>query len=568
MYFFPTPYPGELLYSVLARYCKQSGYINVIHNMEDLFGTRNMVASPELQGNIDLLVANLPYNSEFSSEYFIHKHTVYPYIASFLPEKRAREVQEIMKKGKASLIYSKSGYISGHINQVCQFRFCPECMAEDIQKNGETYWHSLHQITAVFICPVHKIPLQNSSIPLRGAYRQNFVSANEDYCVTREISRFSEDVTEKLILMAKDIQKILERDFTYQSVNSHKYRYVDKLIELGFSNMNGMVHQKKLRYAILEFWGEEVLEILQCPIEKDKDCPWLNSLVRENNIPSQPIRHILISRFLGIDINAILDAELPGKSHQEIWQENLLSLANTGLSIREMAKRLNSTPKTVRKCMDKYGVTQFWIDNGGGKYKDIPFVETDEFRGKRDRAREEWLQLINQHPNLSRNKLKHVNETLYTRLMRYDKEWVDTHTPIIKFTRQPYWDNKDEELLPKVITVVNELYCGKPERVAWTTVGRKLGVGGWLCKRRDKMPKVKAYLEEKVETLQEYQLRKLEWAIDELVKEGASITKWNLLQKAGIKERYIINNNTRIEEILLRYGIDIDLLSLPIHKTE
>jgi nuclear transport factor 2 (NTF2) superfamily protein len=176
--------------------------------------------------------------------------------------------------------------------------------------------------------------------------------------------------------------------------------------------------------------------------------------------------------------------------------------------------------------------------------------------------------LIKENPDLSRNKLRKVNETLYYRLTRYDKEWVDAHSPIIRFTRQPYWEIKDAELLPKVIAVVNEMYSGKPERVLWNTVGGKLGIGGWFVKRKDKMQKVKAFLDEKVETLQEFQLRKLEWAIDELIKEGASVTKWNLLEKAGIKERYIANNYTRIKEILLRYGINIDLLLPSIQETE
>ena len=82
------------------------------------------------------------------------------------------------------------------------------------------------------------------------------------------------------------------------------------------------------------------------------------------------------------------------------------------------------------------------------------------------------------------------------------------------------------------------------------------------------MPKVKTYLGEKVETLREFQLRKLVWVIDDLIKEGTSITKWNLLQKAGIKERYITINYPRIKEILFRHGINIDLLLPSIQYTE
>ena len=43
MYFFPTPYKDELLYSVFARYCVQSGNVSSIQNFDDMFGTRNVI---------------------------------------------------------------------------------------------------------------------------------------------------------------------------------------------------------------------------------------------------------------------------------------------------------------------------------------------------------------------------------------------------------------------------------------------------------------------------------------------------------------------------------------------
>lgn len=93
------------------------------------------------------------------------------------------------------------------------------------------------------------------------------------------------------------------------------------------------------------------------------------------------------------------------------------------------------------------------------------------------------------------------------------------------------------------------MYCGKHERVLWTTVGGKAGISGWFTKGEDKMPKVKTYLDEKVEALQEFQARKFEWVIEELLKENKSITKWKLLEKAVVKERYI-NNYLREIDIL------------------
>nr|WP_294487050.1 TnsD family Tn7-like transposition protein [uncultured Anaerosporobacter sp.] len=560
MHYFPKPYPDELLYSVLARYSKEAGNINTISNIEDMFGSRNVISSPELPGKIDMLISSLP-DYQYTSDYFIHTHTMFPYISSFLPEDRAREVSALMKEGHVSLIYNKSGLISScSINQNRQFRFCPECMKEDILNLGETYWHRLHQITEVLICPKHKVPLHKSRVLMRGAYRQSFIAADDENCISNEAIGFSPEASEKLFMISENVQQVLMREFTYQNVNEHKFLYMQKLIDLRYANLNGMIHQKRLRNAMLGFWGEEVLRYLQCPIEPDKDCSWLNSLVRENSIPAQPIRHLLLCRFLGMDIAELLDYQDGGQNHKDIWEDKLLSLVNKGLSIREIAKIIDSTPKTVRKYMDKFGIEQFWINNGGGKYIKIPFTQTPEFVERRDDAREKWLQLIKENPDLSRNKVKKLDETLYTRLYRYDKEWVYAHSPTTKASRQSYWETKDAELLPKVIAVVDDMYCGKPERILWTNVGGKLGIGGWFTKRKDKMPQVRAFLEKRVETLQEFQIRKLKWAIDELEMEGETATKWKLLEKAGVKPRYISDIRKEVGRILEEKGCDSSLL--------
>lgn len=55
MNFFPVPYPDEVLSSVLARYSIRSGNIKIIHNMEDLFGTRNAIAVMEFPTKLDKL---------------------------------------------------------------------------------------------------------------------------------------------------------------------------------------------------------------------------------------------------------------------------------------------------------------------------------------------------------------------------------------------------------------------------------------------------------------------------------------------------------------------------------
>lgn len=350
MYFFPKPYPDELLYSIIARYCIQSGNINVIYSSEDVFGreNRNLAISPELPGNIDLLVANLPKNTKLSSDSFIYNTTLFPYIAAFLPEYRAREVYNIMRAGQTSVIYNKAGLVSGSIKSNRMFRFCPKCIEKDTKRYGEAYWHRSHQVTGVFICPIHKEPIYDSSTPYRGNYRMNYIPASKDVCKVESQIQIKETAAEKLNWIAEDIHEILNRPFKYQPLMTKKFSYMERLIEKKIANMISMVHQKRLRSELIDFWGTDVLEMVQSPIEEDKECQWLNILTWEKENISLPIRHILLMRFLGIKIDDF-SSVLPEKTHKDIWNEKLVELANEKISITKIAAMLDSTKKDSEK---------------------------------------------------------------------------------------------------------------------------------------------------------------------------------------------------------------------------
>lgn len=215
-----------------------------------------------------------------------------------------------------------------------------------------------------------------------------------------------------------------------------------------------MVHQKKLKITVKRFWSEEVLDLLQSPIEDNKSCLWLSSLVRDNGITSQPIRHLIATRVLGIDIIDLLNNPSYNnieKNHREQWEDKLKELCKKELSLREIAKELDSTPATVRKNIDKLSIEPFWKYNGGGMFIYKAYKDTEDFKIRQKDARCKWIDLIKKNPKLSKNNLRKLDETTHTWLIRYDKKWMDDNTPIIKNHNAPIdWNQRDEELLPKV----------------------------------------------------------------------------------------------------------------------
>lgn len=161
--FFPEVYPDELLYSQISRYHQRSGYARFVFTAEDIYKT-GKVAHPSIEfvnrytdDAMNWLTKEIPW------ETVAEKHTMYPAFIRFLPLQRRKEAEEGVR--------SQNGNWKNIMNlpvlkEKIFLRFCPECVKEDREKYGETYWHREHQIPRVRVCPRHRTFLENSVIPI------------------------------------------------------------------------------------------------------------------------------------------------------------------------------------------------------------------------------------------------------------------------------------------------------------------------------------------------------------------------------------------------------------------
>lgn len=546
MNFFPNPYPDELMYSVLGRYAARSGNMSEIHSITDLFGIRTSTAIVELPSKIDLLIDNMPANTPYTSEYFIMKHTLFPCYAAFTEPERAEEIIDIMKNGNGAVPYIKLGFTTGFLSLNKYLKFCPKCIIEDKQKYGEPYWHRVHQVFGVFICPIHKTRIFDSKVLIRGGNRQRIYGVDNESCVTEGNSNFSDENIEKMTRMAEDVFYILNKDYKYINQKWLNHQLRSRLIQKGYANMNNYIFQKRLRDDFIDFYGEEYLDLLQSSIN-NKQHNWLTNITRNTECSTFYLRYLLLAQFLDLSLedlfienqDMIKESSNDSDYFQKLWDKRLRELVSLKLSIREIASILGSTTKTVRKRIDELEIEPFWINNGGGKYINIKYKDTSEFKEKRKSFREKWLELLQQNPELSSNKLREKSQGLHRWLTKYDIDWLRENSRKGKRTNNVIdWDKRDIELLEEVKQVVSNMKCGKPERISWTTIGNKLGIGGWLSKKKDKLPLTKDYIESEIETVEEFHIRRIKWAIAELEMEGQQITKWKVIDVSGVKQRY------------------------------
>src|SRR4051794_10827542 len=95
---FQTPFPGELLCSVIGRchlWNRHGGYEQTLH---ELFKNKFVTAIFDLPTQIQVLCDALPDEAGYTAEHFIENHTLFPLYRIFLPKARAEKIESIMKQ--------------------------------------------------------------------------------------------------------------------------------------------------------------------------------------------------------------------------------------------------------------------------------------------------------------------------------------------------------------------------------------------------------------------------------------------------------------------------------------
>jgi len=130
-------------------------------------------------------------------------------------------------------------------------------------------------------------------------------------------------------------------------------------------------------------------------------------------------------------------------------------------------------------------------------------------------------------------------------LLKHDREWLYHHYPPKKKRITGgvvvEWDKKDEELLKSVRVAVEQIknYEGRPKKITVTLIGKKIGMTQFLLNNIDRLPKSKEFIQYVIDTDKSYQIKKVKWAIQELIKAGEGVMWWRIYDKAGLNEKEI-----------------------------
>ena len=625
--FFPKPYPDEILYSVLARYHIRSGNTSPKLTLTELFNSPSTVATADLPSNLNTLSENLQPFSNYTVEELIERYTLYHFYSVFLPPNRATRVKQSMKAEWGGDIHTRAGIMASSVTIPRYFRFCPNCLEEDLQKYGEAYWHRLHQTPGALVCPVHAVTLLDSIVPIQGFNKHEYQAASLDNClITPNKQIYSNDTLEKFRRLAQDISWLMNSKLSAQEPDWFRRRYIALLIEKGLATATGRVHQKRLLDNFVFFYGREMLEALDSMVDYEEEHNWVFGITRKHRKSFHPVRHLLMMRFLAgsieqffnIDydykpfgdapwlclnaaanhylqsvvtelvISRCCDTKKPVgtfrcscgmiycrtgpdeteddqyrigkiKAYGQAWEHKLRELVEVQrLGLRATARQLKVDAKTVNRYALRLKLDTSWqssIDSEPVLSQEQPEDDVNSAGESETKHREKWLTLQLEHPEASKTILRQMAPATYARLYKHDRDWLNQNSPTLRVPVSSHhrvdWHERDKLVLAQVQDAVQLLLnAAKPIRLTIGRIGKTLDLKALLEQHLAQMLLTKAYLESVTESIEDYQIRRVRWAIEKLEQQGEEVKPWKVIRIAALGEDYSDNVKAALEDEL------------------
>lgn len=224
-------------------------------------------------------------------------------------------------------------------------RYCPACAANDREQYGEAYWHRIHQLIGIQVCPVHRCYLMDSSVMISGKATPSLKTA-EEMIPQSESCVFADNEIEirVAVYMAEVFQAgvdidscVTVGDFLHSQMANTQYRSVR-----GEQRNITLFHADFTEYYrdLSQNWFTEL---------------WQTQKVLTNDRVNF-YEICLMAMFLSVSIDELVHVEMPEKTQQQLFDEEVYRLHEQGLKYTAIAKALRAPYATVKAIGERrYG---------------------------------------------------------------------------------------------------------------------------------------------------------------------------------------------------------------------
>lgn len=547
LHFFPTGFPDETLHSLISRYARLCGLRSSRAAFADVKFAPAFSQNVALPSRLADLAGMLPRGTELSVTELIEQHTLLPYYAPFLSQSQLDQARRSMA-GNGRALMLCVGVNASRIGFASRIRCCADCIAQDQDEWGVAYWHRVHLLPGVLVCPYHGTILR--VLDHRWSSRNSrFLNLPSDDIV--QAHTVSLDIESRYLFALRDValrsQQVLDSGVSALPACAVRYALVQGAVKLGLASRSNRLKLQLLAKHIGESFAalpsEWEFGVLG---ESREDIPatWVTKLLRKPRASHHPLKFILLASALRVEMATLLrigcveaDFERISKFHMGL-PENVSSLAvSNGLEVADTAVWKHAMIGTdARTIAVITGVSLTYV------YRSIRKVAGGPALWRRARFQAELREKRAAFEADYRHHKAHACRG-YAWLYRCDRHWLSQRTTGSNAHRAPNRNSAqtfaalDARLAGDILLCAKTLSAlpGKPVRISRTRIGRELHVLSRFEKQLSKLPLCAAALDKACESTYAFRERRLRWARRKLLLEGKPFSLSSLYRTASIR---------------------------------
>lgn len=451
--YLPEIYPDELVYSWLARYYIQTGYVRYAFVAEELFQSKTVRPDIEFVNQYTASMLQAITEKMPMSE-IIEDHTMFPYYGRFLPKERKNQAYTAMIQAKGNY-HNLLSMPKRKGNTDRYLRYCPVCAENDRKQYGEAYWHRIHQLQGVKICSQHRCYLVDSQVQISGKASPTLIAAET----------IISEKCENLLLCQNDIECQLA-DYVTELFQSKLD--LDSDITVG-----KFLHSRMENTPYRSVRGEQRnISLLHADFQEyykklpDNYCSelWqIQKVLTDDRINSYEI--CMLAMFLNIAVADLARMKLPEQTQEQLFDEQIYLLHEQGLKYPEIARRLGASYDTVKAIGEQRYKKHHKESNkalkGGVRAYNWQQIDKDTLPLVKD--------VIRQLQGGGKGRPKKVTVFAIEKSLHLPSKRIATYLPKCRAEIEKYQESQEEYWAREVVWAVNHIIT-EGNRLNWKQI--------------------------------------------------------------------------------------------------
>lgn len=175
----PEWLPDETFFSVASRYHAISGNRLPVQTNLALFGRARGGSQHDFPSHLKEFAERTEQRLG-SAEDIATTHTILPFFLPARSDEEAKAAQDSLINSLGGMLKYRLGILTSRFRANHPLKACPACLEKDVIEHGTPYWHRMHQLPGVWVCPLHATMLHEATLKSSGVMRFGWTLPNTD----------------------------------------------------------------------------------------------------------------------------------------------------------------------------------------------------------------------------------------------------------------------------------------------------------------------------------------------------------------------------------------------------